>query len=229
MQTDTSIVDFEPGTGRALAYGWGRMKANALLLFLATVVVVAVEIPMQGNSMEFGGDPLEAIYALLFFAYAVLFAPIINYGADLIFLQGVRGDRVEIKRIFDGFGNYVNIILANLLVFGLFFIGLVVFIIPGIYVACRLVFTSYLVMDEGLDPVAAVEASWRLTKGHAWKIFLLSLLSILIFIGGFVLLLVGIFPAIMWTKASFAALYLSISQSNNEEPLATFEAPDAAV
>jgi hypothetical protein len=34
-----------------------------------------------------------------------------------------------------------------------------VFVIPGIYVACRLVFVSYLVMDEGLDPITAVEAS----------------------------------------------------------------------
>jgi len=226
MQTDAKIVDFEPGTGRALAYGWGRMKANALLLFLATVVVVAVEIPMQGNSMEFSGDPVDAIYSLMFFAYAVLFAPIINYGADLIFLQGVRGDRVEIKRIFDGFGNYVNIILANLLVFGLFFIGLVVFIVPGIYVACRLAFTSYLVMDEDLDPVAAVEASWRMTKGHAWKIFLLALLSTLIFIGGLVLLLVGLFPAVMWSKAAFAALYLSISQSDNTEAVDPEEEPN---
>lgn len=226
MQTDANIVDFEPGTGRALAYGWGRMKANALLFFLATVVVVAVEIPMNGNSMEFGGDPVEAIYALIFFAYAVLLAPIINYGADLIFLQGVRGDRVEIKRIFDGFGNYVNIILANLLVFGLFFIGLVVFIVPGIYVACRLAFTSYLVMDEGLDPVAAVEASWRMTKGHVWKIFLLALLCVLIFIGGLVLLLVGLFPAVMWAKASFAALYLSISQSDSTEAVDPEEEPN---
>lgn len=215
MQTDANIVDFEPGTGRALAYGWRRMKANALLFFLATVVVVVVEMPIQGNSMEFNGDPLDAIYALLFFAYTVLFAPIINYGANLIFLQGVRGDRVEIKHIFDGFGNYVNIVLANLLVFGLFFIGLVVFIIPGIYVGCRLVFTSYLVMDEGLDPVAAVEASWRMTKGHVWKIFFLLLLSIVIFFAGVVLLLVGLFPALMWAKASVASLYLSISQSDS--------------
>ena len=212
MQTEANIVNFEPGTGRALAYGWHRMKANALHLFLATVIIVVVEIPMQGNSMEFGGDPLQAFYALLFFAYALLFHPIIDYGADLIFLQGTRGDEVQIKRIFDGFQNYVNIILASLLVFGLVIIGLFVFIVPGIYVACRLAFVSYLVMDEGLDPVAAVEASWRLSKGHALKIFLLGLLCTLLFIGGLILLLVGIFPAIMWAKSSFAAMYLSISQ-----------------
>jgi len=144
-------------------------------------------------------------------AYALLLYPIVNYGADMIFLKSVRGDQVEVKRIFDGFRNYINVVLASLLTFGLIGIGLVVFLIPGIYVACRLAFVSYLVMDEGLDPIAAVEASWRITRGHAFKIFTLGVLSVFIFIAGLALLLVGVFPAMMWIKASFAALYLSIT------------------
>jgi uncharacterized membrane protein len=213
MQQLNNTVNFEPGTGRALSYGWERMKANALLFFLVALVAVVVELPNKGNSQEFEGDSITAIWSLLYFAYTLLFAPVINYGVDLIFLQGVRGDKVVINRLFDGFNNYVNVILANLLVFGLVIIGIVVFIVPGIYIGCRLAFTSYLVMDEGMDPVAAVEASWRLTKGHAWKIFLLGFLSILIFIAGLLLLVIGVLPAIMWIKSSFAAMYLSISQS----------------
>lgn len=218
MQTDANIVDFEPGTGRALAYGWRRMKANALLFLLAALVAIVIEIPMRGNTMEFGGDATDALYALLFFAYALLFHPVVDYGVSFIFLKGVRGDQVQIQSVFDGFKNYVNIILASLLVFGLVIIGLIVFIVPGIYVACRLAFVSYLVMDEGLDPVEAVEASWRLTKGHAFKIFLLGVTCIFMFFGGLVLLLVGVLPAIMWACSSFAALYLSISQDS--EPIA---------
>lgn len=219
MQTDTNnSVDFEPGTGRALAYGWRRMKANALLFLLAAFIAIVIDIPLRGNSMDFNGEATDAIYSLLFFAYALLFHPVVDYGISFIFLQGVRGDKVQIQSVFDGFKNYVNIILASLLVFGLVIIGLIVFIVPGIYVACRLAFVSYLVMDEGLDPVGAVEASWRLTKGHAFKIFLLGVTCIFMFFGGLVLLLVGVLPAIMWACSSFAALYLSISQDS--EPLA---------
>lgn len=217
MQTDTNNVHFKPGTGRALAYGWQRMKANALLFLLAALIAIVIDIPMQGNTMEFSGEGTDALLALLFFAYALLFHPVVDYGIGFIFLKGVRGDQVQIQSVFDGFKNYVNIILASLLVFGLVIIGLIVFIVPGIYVACRLAFVSYLVMDEGLDPVAAVEASWRLTKGHAFKIFLLGLTCIFLFICGLILLLVGILPAIMWSCSSFAALYLSISQDS--EPI----------
>ena len=66
-------------------------------------------------------------------------------------------------------------------------------------------------MDEDLDPIAAVEASWRLTRGHTWRIFLLAIVSIFVFVLGLVLLIVGVFPALIWIKASFAALYLAIT------------------
>jgi uncharacterized membrane protein len=196
----------EAGIGSALAYGWRRMKDNFLVLFLAVLVVVVFMVPLEVDGEEF-----DTLLQFLSTAYALLLYPIVNYGADMIFLKSVRGDQVEVKRIFDGFRNYINVVLASLLTFGLIGIGLVVFLIPGIYVACRLAFVSYLVMDEGLDPIAAVEASWRITRGHAFKIFTLGVLSVFIFIAGLALLLVGVFPAMMWIKASFAALYLSIT------------------
>lgn len=196
----------EAGIGSALAYGWNSMKSNFLVLFLAVLVVVVFMVPL-----ELDGEEFDALLQLVSTAYALLLYPIVNYGADMIFLKSVRGDQVEVKRIFDGFKNYINVVLASLLTIGLMGIGVIVFLIPGIYVACRLAFVSYLVMDEGLDPIAAVEASWRITRGHAFKVFALGFLSIFIFIAGLALLLVGVFPAIMWIKASFAALYLSIT------------------
>lgn len=201
--------DFELGVGNALARGWTEMKDNFLVFLLAVLVVTVFMVPMNisGDAHNDG----SALIGLLETAYMFLLYPIINYGADLIFLRGVRGDRVEVKSIFDGFQNYVNIILASLLVTGLIGIGLIIFIFPGIYVACRLAFVPYLVMDEGLDPIAAVEASWRITRGHAWRIFVLGFLSIFIFFLGLLLLIVGVFPAMIWIKASFASLYLAIT------------------
>lgn len=212
---DGMIEVYEPGVGSALSRGWTEMKENFLVFLLAVLVVSVFMMPININGD--GDNDGSALIGLLETAYLFLLYPIINYGADLIFLRGVRGDKVEVKSIFDGFQNYVNIVLASLLVTGLIGIGLVVFIVPGIYVACRLAFVGYLVMDEGLDPIAAVEASWRITRGHAWKIFALGFLSIFIFIIGLVLLIVGVFPAMMWIKASFASLYLAITGSETDE------------
>jgi hypothetical protein len=65
-------------------------------------------------------------------------------------------------------------------------------------------------MDKKLDPIEAVELSWKLTKGHGWQIFFMGFVSIFIVIFGLILLIVGIFPAIIWICASFASLYESV-------------------
>ncbi len=205
----------EPSVRMALSQGWQAMKSHFLLFFLAVLVLAAFLLPF--NTYDEGDRGRDSgLLALIETAYMLLLYPVIQYGADMLFLRGVRGDEVKVNSLFDGFRNYINVVLAALLVLGLVGIGVVVFVIPGLYVACRLVFVGYLVMDEGLDPIAAVEASWRLTRGHALKIFLLGLVSIFVFFGGLMLLLVGAFPATMWIKASFASLYLAITN----QPLA---------
>ncbi|MBU2099286.1 MAG: DUF975 family protein [Gammaproteobacteria bacterium] len=200
----------EPGVGTALSHGWHSMKNNFLVFLLAVLVIEVFMTPLHVGDGGRSGD-LSALMEMVRLGYALLLYPIVNYGADLMFVKGVRGDKVEVKSIFDGFKNYINIVLASLLSIGLIGIGTIVFIIPGIYVACRLAFVSYLVMDEGMDPIAAVEASWRITRGHTFRIFVLGFLSIFVFLLGLLLLIVGMLPAIMWIKASFAALYLSIT------------------
>ena len=222
MNNHSNYVWFEPGTFRALAYGWQQMKANFLVFFLVVLVLIVTDIPTNLDFATEDGhvaisDSSSPLYAFLKFAYFLLFLPIIKFGADLLFLRGVRGDDVEVKDIIEGFHNYLNVILASLLVFGLIGISLLFFIVPGIYVACRLVFVAYLVMDEDLDPVEAVKASWRITRGHGWKIFCLGFMSCLIGVAGFLLLIIGLFPAVMWAKASFAAMYLSITEQGPDE------------
>ena len=65
-------------------------------------------------------------------------------------------------------------------------------------------------MDKKVDPIEAVELSWKLTRGHGWKIFFMGLVSFFIVIFGLILFIVGIFPAIIWISSSFAALYESV-------------------
>ena len=67
-------------------------------------------------------------------------------------------------------------------------IGFLLFIVPGLIFGCRLAFVPYLVMDKGLDPVAAIEKSWFMTRGHGWQIFGMYVLSILMFFCGLFLL-----------------------------------------
>ena len=200
----------KPTSGKAFGFGWEVMKTYFLHLFLVVMVVAILQSPLK--IMEHEGNLGWAIFLSSIFglAYYFLFIPIIKYAANLIFIQAVRGEKIEVETILIGFKNYLNIILAHLLTVAIIGLGFVALILPGIIFACRLVFVSYLVMDKHLDPISAVEESWRMTRGHGWRIFWMAIVSFFIVIAGLIMLFVGVIPASMWISASFASLYQAI-------------------
>ena len=158
-------------------------------------------------------------FGLMAMLYSFLVKPIFEYGGSMIFVQAVRKIKPDFEYLIKGFmENYLNIVLANLLVFALVILGLFALIVPGIIIGCRLAFVSYIVMDKKLDPIEAVELSWKLTRGHGWQIFFMGFVSIFIVIFGLIMLIIGIFPAIMWICSSFASLYESVLREK-EKPV----------
>ena len=193
-------------------YGWQQMWKQFLYLFLVLVIVGIAESPASivRDSETFASAGM-ILLQILATAYWLLFFSVIKYGGDLMVLRAMRNEKIEISEMFDGFKkNYVNIILANLLTVAIIGLGFIFLIIPGIILACRLVFVSYLVMDKNMEPVAAVEKSWEMTKGHGWQIFGMALLAIPIVIGGLLCFIVGIVFAIIWISTAFASMYHAI-------------------
>ena len=120
------------------------------------------------------------------------------------------------KDIFESFRNYLNAVFTSLLTGVIIVFGLILLIVPGIVFACKLVFTPYLVVDRKMNAIEAIKESWRLTEGHAWKVFLLGLLAIPVFLAGLLAFGVGIFLSIMWASLAFASLYHLVSTKAKE-------------
>jgi uncharacterized membrane protein len=245
METEREYK-LKPTFGDSFGTGWNVMMDNFLRLFLVVIIVGIIIGPLkifnihvdssdlrhipwhwQGNwehlfSLASFGI-LAAFLGLIALLYTFLVVPVFKYGGNMMFVQAVRKIKPDFELLIKGFmQNYLSIILANLLVIALVVLGFFALIIPGIIIGCRLVFVAYIVMDKKLDPIEAVELSWKLTRGHGWTIFLMGFVSFFIIIFGLILLIVGIFPAIIWVSSSFASLYQSvlIEKEKPAEPLA---------
>ena len=190
-------------------FAWQQLWKYFLYFFLVALIVGLLESPASIAREAEMENTLSAVFLkLLSGAYLLLVFPILEYGGDLLNLRGIRNEPMDMYVLFEGFKkNYLNIVMANLLTFAIIGIGLVFLIIPGIIFACRLVFVSYLVMDKNLEPIAAVEKSWEMTRGHGWQIFGMALLAIPLFLGGLLCFVVGAFIAVLWIKAAFAAFF----------------------
>lgn len=221
METNNYIKE-RPSFGRSFGQGMQVLGDNFLSLLLVIIIMMFVEGPAQfiRVSIQVGGFNLAiGIFALMALIYSFLVIPVFEYGADILFVHAVRRQKIDYKWMVKGFSdNYLNIILSNLLVFALVLIGMIFLLIPGIIIGCRLVFVSRLVMDKSLDPIAAIEESWRLTRGYGWTIFLMGLVSFFIIVFGILLLIVGIFPAIIWITSAFSVLYQDILEEKGEAP-----------
>ena len=192
------------------------MKKNFLPLFLVIIIVAVIGVPVSMMDSYGDHDPAGILIKVFGLAFVLFVLNPIEYGADYLFLKAVRNVKFEVKEIIDGFNNYLNVVLAALLAGSIIVIGFILLIVPGIVFACRLVFVPYLVMDKKLDPVKAVEESWRLTKGYGWRIFGMALLAVPIVIAGFIALIVGVFISIIWINAAFAAMYQAVLEERGE-------------
>lgn len=218
-----------PTAGSAYGFGWRTMKTYFLDLFLIILILGVVLVPIGMISSLDGHDtPGGVILRIFSFAYwFLLFIPI-DFGAAWIFLRAARRERFEVKDMFAIFeGDYVNVVLANLLLFAIIGIGVAFLLVPGIIFACRLAFVRYLVLDRKMDPVTAVKESWRMTRGYAGSIFLMGLLCVPIIIAGLLCFGVGVIPALIWIRSGFAAMYLAVSQGEASRAEAAREAVPA--
>jgi len=207
-----SSVMLAPGVGSAYKNGWRQLWKYFIALFVIGLIGFIIGIPSG-----MGGWTQDAVAAgilvLLAFIYGILVEGPVQYGVTFAFLKAARGDKLEIKDMFAAFKNYWNAVLASLFVGVIIIIGLILLIVPGIIFACKLAFTPYLVVDRKMGVMEAIEESWRMTGGHAWKVFFIGLLAIPICIAGLLCFIVGIIISMMLVGLAFASLYHAVSSS----------------
>ena len=210
--TQSSTV-LTPTVGASYGHGWRQMRKYLLGLFLIEIVGLVIILPSGMGSV----DPREGaaafgILGILGIIYGILIVNPTEYGISFAYLKAARNDKLEIRDMFEAFRNYRNVVLATLLVSVIILVGSFLLIIPGIIFTCKLTFTPYLIVDRRMGVIEAVKESWRMTNGHAWTVFLIGLLAIPISIVGLLCFVVGIIPATMWIRATYASLYHAASE-----------------
>jgi len=208
-QETQSTASLIPGVISSYGNGWRELWKHFLELFLIGIIGFFIALPAAMGSGSEGAA--VAFLGILGAAYSILVSSPVDYGVSFSYLKAARGDKIEIKNMFEAFKNYWNAVLANLLVAVIVIIGLILFIVPGVIFACKLAFTPYLVVDRKMDVIEAVKESWRMTGGHSWKVFLIGLLAIPIIIAGLLCLGVGVILSGMWIAMAFASLYHAVS------------------
>lgn len=210
MEDEPPSVALPPPTVRACyAHAWEMFKRFWAPLLLVTGLVVLVIAGGMIVQLAWERNPESApIGSAIGFAYSLLIANPFQVGAFYAFLKAARGERPHVDDLFVPFRqNYLAAVFAPFLTSVLSLFGLLLLIVPGIYVAVRLAFVPFLVVDEGLGPTAALAESWRRTEGRFWALLGGALLGLFAVWVGLILALIGIIPAALWVGVAYATMY----------------------
>ncbi len=86
-------------------------------------------------------------------------------------------------------------------------LGVVLLVVPGVYLAVHLSLAKYLAVDKHMAPLAAWRESFRRTKGHGWKILGFVVVMGLVNLLGLLCLVVGLLYTMPLTLIAYALMY----------------------
>ena len=192
----------------ALAFGWETFKKN---VFFLIILVLIMAVANFGVSMVLGvlGDSAPAVILSNIVSYVI--TVLVSLGATKIFIDLVDGKKPSYESLYNQFPLIINFFITQVLAGLAIFAGLLLLIIPGIYLAVKLSFASYLVIDKKLGPIDALKQSYEITKGNWWNIVFLGVVSGLITLAGALALLVGLFVAVPVVMLAYAYTYRKLS------------------
>lgn len=195
----------------AFRFGWQKTKEHSALLFkvLLTLFAIQVAYAMVGRVLEGSTFGIVASLALGIASYVV------GVGLTVIVLKIAQGKHVEYDDILQPIEILWKYALANLLAGVLIFVGFLLLVIPGIYLATRLSMVRFAILDgEGIT--GSLERSGKLTHGVKWRIlaflFLIGLINIL----GALLFLVGLLVTIPVTMIAYAHIYQKLKSHHSK-------------
>jgi uncharacterized membrane protein len=129
-------------------------------------------------------------------------------GLDYMFLRRIRGEEVLIGDLFAGFNiALVNLVLVGLIKAVLTGLGLLLCILPGIYLGVGYVFALPLVIDKKMDFWPAMEVSRQVVHQHWWSVFLLVIVVGLIAFAGCIVCFVGMLISVPVASAALMFVY----------------------
>ncbi|WP_339700792.1 hypothetical protein [Algoriphagus aquimarinus] len=199
-----SGVDFN--IKEILTKAWEMFKSRALFHVGYMVLIGAIQAAFTVYLADFT------------FLYSIFLAPPLVCGFYLVANRQSQKEYIVFQNYFDGFKYWWNLISTNLISSILIVGGIILLIIPGIYLLIGYMFCLLFVIFGGFDFWTSMELSRRLVHTNWVKFFLFGLALLALNLVGFLCLIVGLFITIPMTYLAVYILFEELTIDAADEP-----------
>ncbi|THB78327.1 MAG: hypothetical protein D3926_13285 [Desulfobacteraceae bacterium] len=122
------------------------------------------------------GDPASSLYNWAVIGdsgYICLGIPVSMGAQAVLYYQIIHGAAFSVSECFEQVKRHFSALVIASVIYALIFIcGLMVFILPGLYMAARLSFYPFYIMYENLPPMQALKQSMVVTRSYFTEVVL---------------------------------------------------------
>lgn len=211
--------DYEVKIGDYFNRGWEIFKQYpwAFVLFTLVTFFIAVALAMLPSPLGMTGSGEDSMGGNFIFN---IISPILGVGYYFVAFQIIRNRPYGFGDFFNGFKKFLPVFLTAFVSGILIALGLLLLILPGIYLAVSYLFAQLFVVDKNLSFWSAMEASRKVITRKWFPFFGLVLLLALLNLLGAIILGVGLLVTIPLSACVVAAAYEDIVGVNSAaEPL----------
>lgn len=189
----------------AFKNGWKLFKKHwkFLVPLLAILWIVSSVVDNILASIYQNSEAIGLILQLgLYFVNAV-----VGVGLVKIFLNILDGKPHSWRLLYQLYPRGLRNLAAGFLYTLMVVLGLLLFVVPGVYLALRYQFFMYEIADKNTGIIDSFKNSAKLTRGNIWNLFLFELMCIGIGLLGLLALGVGLIVAVPVIFFAFATVY----------------------
>lgn len=165
-----------------------------------------------------GAPETPTINSQLFSLFLTFVQLYLALGFIKIMLLLIDDEYTRVADLFNNAGLFVSYFIASFLYGIAVLIGLFLLIVPGIFLAIRLQFYPYFIIEQGNSALTALKKSYDLSKDLTLELFLFGV--VVVFINGLGMLLMGVGIVFSYplTTMATAVIYKGLADKASSIP-----------
>jgi uncharacterized membrane protein len=192
----------------SLHFGWLTFRGQQPFFIKVVLIYLAITFgPFMFRDIQ------SSFMQLLVAGAFMVLGTVVNLGMMQICLRYCDGQTGELSELFTPAKLFLRYFLASFIYFVAVVLGLVLLVAPGIWLAVRLSYYDYLIVDKEMGPIESLKASFTLTRGAFWDLLWFLLVVLLLDIAGLLCLVVGSLVTIPVTMLARARVYRHLENS----------------
>lgn len=153
----------------SLSFYWKHLSYFIAILL---PLIVPLEIFNAVVQLTWVTDPTSLAQQLPYFMATLIVYPIYQGALVVGVQQLLQGNKPRVKDLWSRGGSFwFAIVMVNVIYYIAVFLGSMLFFIPGIFLAIRLILAEQNAILNLEGPIDAIKSSWEDTQGQFWMIF----------------------------------------------------------